>query len=276
VLAFLCFIPVLVLQISLLVGYDVIGPGIIVLALFVSVILPLVAVIDSYYVAAGTRSDYRLKEYNRWYVYALLVLMATGSSTQMAFNVRANYFEAFRIPTMSMYPTLVPEDRFLANKIAYDRARPKRGDVVVFVNPEDRKIRYIKRIVAVAGDTVRVQDGEVYVNGQRLQRSDVDASMLNSIPIEYDGRPVTGRVFEEVNEATRYKILLADAPLDKGDKDMDETEVPKSHCFVLGDNRCMSKDSRHFGPIPLADVIGRVDYLYFPSQDWSRFGRVDH
>lgn len=52
--------------------------------------------------------------------------------------------------------------------------------------------------------------------------------------------------------------------------------IPENHCFVLGDNRINSYDSRHFGPIPLATVKGRADYLYWPAKDWSRFGRISN
>ncbi len=206
----------------------------------------------------------------------LLVLMGTGGSTQIAFNVRTTLLEAFRVPVASNYPTIVPNDRFLANKFAYKNSDPKRGDHIVFLNPEDRRINYIKRVVAIAGDTVEIKDGQLYINDEKLHRRKIDQSMLNDIRIEVKGIPLEGDVFEEINGDAKYKIFLAGLPDDYTSCDFAKITVPGHHCFVLGDNRMNSYDSRHFGPIPLATVKGRADYLYWPAKDWSRFGRISN
>ena len=98
--------------------------------------------------------------------------------------------------------------------------------------------------------------------------------MLDNIRIKIDGKPLEGDVFEEINGDVKYKILLAKPPHDKISYELEKTTVPKHHCFVLGDNRNLSYDSRHFGPVPLATIKGRADYLYCPAKDWSRFGRI--
>ena len=82
-------------------------------------------------------------------------------------------------------------------------------------------------------------------------------------------RQVHGKVLRETNGDVSYKIMLTDAP----SQYFNRITVPDGHCFVLGDNRNNSSDSRHFGPVPLVDVKGRVDYIYFPAESWSRFGR---
>jgi len=209
-------------------------------------------------------------------VYVLLVLMGTGGSTQIAFNVRKNILQAFRVPVASNYPTIVPQDRLLANKLAYKKSDPKRGDLIVFLNPEDRRINFIKRVVAVAGDTVEIKDGQLYVNDEKLQRQKLAQSTLDTIRIKVRGEPLEGDVFEETNGDAKYKIFLARPSHDTTSSDFAKITVPKHHCFVLGDNRNLSQDSRHFGPIPLATVKGRADYLYWPAKDWSRFGRISN
>lgn len=198
--------------------------------------------------------------------------MSTGSSTQIAFNVRSSLVEAFRVTAVSMHPTIAYGDRFLANKIAYNKSDPERGDVIVFKSPENRRWNWVKRVVAIAGDIVEMKDNELYINGQKLERESVGQSSCDS-PKE----TVQGELFLEENGQAEYQIFLADIDKEKKEfiANFPETTIPKNHCFVLGDNRNLSRDSRHFGPVPLATIKGRADYLYFPAKDWSRFGRID-
>ena len=84
-----------------------------------------------------------------------------------------------------------------------------------------------------------------------------------------------GDVFEESNGDVRYIIFLAKPPHNKTSGDFAKISVPEYHCFVLGDNRNLSHDSRNFGPVPFAAIKGRADYLYCPSKEWSRFGKID-
>ncbi len=274
VLTFLTCIFVPVLFGTLSVSHSSVRIAVIIISFSVSTVIWLVAIIDSWYTAKHTADSYTLKDYNRWYVYVLLVLMGTGGSTQIAFNVRKNILEAFRVPVASNYPTIVPNDRFLANKLAYKTSDPKRGDLVVFINPENRRINYIKRVVAIAGDTVEIKDGQLYINDEKLQRQMLAQSTLDNIRIKVKCEPLEGDVFYETNCNAKYKIFLAGPPHNQASSDFAKITVPAHHCFVLGDNRNLSQDSRHFGPIPLATVKGRADYLYWPAKDWSRFGRI--
>lgn len=247
---------------------------VIILSFLISIVIWLAAIIDSWHTAKHTSASYTLKDYNRWYVYVLLVLMGTGGSTQIAYNIRMALLEAFRVPTASNYPTIVPNDRILANKLAYKHNDPKRGDLIVFFNPENRRQNYIKRVVAIAGDTLEIKDGQLYVNDEQLQRQKLSQSALDNIRVEVNGEPLEGEVFEEANGDAQYKIFLAGPPHNQASTDFVKITVPEHHCFVLGDNRNLSYDSRHFGPVPLATIIGRADYLYWPAQDWSQFGRI--
>lgn len=266
------FIPVFFGALS--VGPSSVRVVVIILSLVISILIWLAAMIDSWYTAKHTSASYTLKDYNRWYVYLLLVLMGTGGSTQIAFNIRTTLLEAFRVPAVSTYPTIVPNDRLLANKLAYRNRDPERGDLIVFLNPKDRRQNYIKRVVAIAGDTVEIKGGHLYINDEQLQRQKLPRSALNNIRIEFSGKPLEGDVFEESNGDARYKIFLAGPPHNQASTDFTKMTVPEYHCFVLGDNRNLSIDSRNFGAVPLATIKGRADYLYFPAKDWSRFGRI--
>ncbi|KPL23077.1 MAG: hypothetical protein AMJ75_06760 [Phycisphaerae bacterium SM1_79] len=271
VLAFISCILIPFLFGAFSVSHSTIRIAFIIAALLASSVIWLFAIIDSGYIAKHTTENYIPKDYNRWYVYVILILLGTGGSTQIAFNARTFFLQAFRVPVASNYPTLIPNDRFLANKIAYKNSDPKKGDLVVFINPEDRRQNYIKRIVAAAGETVEIKNGDVYVNGQKLTRQKLPQSTLDDIRIQVEQKPLEGDVYEETNGDAKYKIFLADH---KPSGDFAKMTVPKHHCFVLGDNRNLSYDSRNFGPVLLATIKGRADYLYFPAKDWSRFGKI--
>jgi len=236
-------------------------------------IVQLTAIIDSA-LLANRSAGYQLKDYNSPVVYALLVLIVTGGSIGSALYIRDQGLEAFRVPTASCYPTIVPNDRILVNKHAYNRTDPGRGDLVVHICPFNRHWNYIKRIVAVAGDTVEIKDGQLYVNSYKLIRRKLPESTLDNIRIAVKGQPLKGEVFEETSGNVKYNIFLAEPPHDKTTDDFEKITVPEHHCFVLGDNRNLSKDSRDFGPIPLATIKGRADYIYWPAMDWSHFGKI--
>ena len=130
----------------------------------------------------------------------------------------------------SMKPTLIPGDRLLVRK--NKRYIPKRGDVIVFKSPKKPDVSYIKRIVALPGETVEIKNEILYINGQKIRHPALQD--IQYPPMDYIGM-----------EGKPYK-------------------VPENHIFVNGDNSNNSYDSRDFGAIPLSDVIGKVYKIYWP------------
>lgn len=134
-----------------------------------------------------------------------------------------------RVDGYSMEPTLHTGEFVIVNRLAYQIGSPKVGDVIVFHYPRDPQQEYIKRIIGLGGDTVRVEGGQVYVNGQRL-----------------------------------YEPYIAAPPAYRN-----VWHVPKDSLFVLGDNRNNSSDSHNWGFVPMNYVVGKAIAVYWPPNDWG-------
>jgi signal peptidase I len=221
------------------------------------------AVVDSYRAARRLRHSYERRDCNQPILYALLIIVGVVYPVGSTALLKAQVVEAFYIPTASMTPGIFQGDRVLVNKLAYGSHGPRRGDVVVFRAPGQRQQYYVKRVVALAGDTVAVRRNDVYINGIKLER-ETGAALVG-------GRDsVKGNVYYETNGGRRYTIVLV--AVSEPIADYPKTAVPEDHVFVLGDNRDLSRDSRAFGPVPLGDVPGPVQYIYYPAKTWRRFG----
>jgi signal peptidase I len=222
----------------------------------------LYAIIEAFILARRAAPDYRLKDYNRWYVYLLFLLIYLPMSAAYAMVIRDGFLEAFYLASASMQPTLGKHNRVLVDKRVYRTEPVRRGDVVTFINPNERHVKYIKRVVALPGDTIDMHSGELYVNGEKLDLRESS----DPLPEQLAAGDGDSKIYWETNGAARYRILLTppgpDAP--RQIAELPKTTIPPGHCYVLGDNRNNCRDSRHFGPIPLADVIGRVEYVYYP------------
>jgi len=249
----------------------------------ISLLFLITVIIDSYLIARKIRPDYELKEYNRWYVYVIYYLLIITCANKIASDYKSNLLEAFRTPSLSMYPAIEYHDCFLADKKAYKKEDPRRGDIIVFASPEQRNEVWCKRVVAVAGDTFEMQDNQLIINGEKLKREQLYAAAYVDKDINKKDVNMGGKLFVENNGEAKYEIFLLDTfnsmkiPSKWPDStpDFPETKIPKNHCFVLGDNRNVSVDSRQCGSIPLATVKGRADYLYWPAKGWSRFGPLE-
>ncbi len=226
----------------------------------------LYAVLAAYRSAGKLREHYQTREYNRPLVYVLFLLVGVLYSVGGAWYL-PHVFEAFYLPTGSMVPTFLVGDHVLADKLAYRKGLPQRGDVVIFRVPRKPGQTWIKRVIGLPGDAVEVKGGEVLINGKRLERDRVPASSYSGIA----GIP-EGQVFVESNAGSRYSILIGK----EKNPDFPKATVPEGSLFLLGDHRDLSLDSRdpEMGFVPLGHILGNVPYIYYPAGSWDRFGAV--
>lgn len=139
-------------------------------------------------------------------------------------------YQPVKVEGTSMLPGLHDQERIFVNKFVYRIEPISRGDIVVFRYPKDPNKSYIKRVVAVGGDTVVIDRGRVYVNGYLLKEPYVPAQFIDS----------------------RSMLQIA---------------VPQNALFVLGDHRSLSNDSRDFGPIDRSYVSGKAVFIYWPMEN---------
>ncbi|HEY7327559.1 MAG TPA: signal peptidase I [Gemmataceae bacterium] len=226
----------------------------------------LYAVLAAYGSARKLREHYELREYNRPLVYVLFLLVGMLYSVGGVLYL-PHIFEAFYLPSESMAPNFLAGDRILTDKLAYSKAMPKRGDVVVFRVPRKPGLTWIKRVIGLPGDTVEVKNNEVFINGKRLDRDRMPESSLSGNAGSWEGQ-----LFVESNAGSRYAILIGKGKV----LDCPKMTVPDGALFVLGDNRNNSTDSRdqELGFVPLGGILGNVPYIYYPAGSWDRFGAV--
>lgn len=229
----------------------------------------LYAAIDAFRWAKKLRAHYEPREYNYGVVYVLFVLVGVIYPIGSATLVRANVLEAFFIPTSSMTPNILKNDRVFVNKLAFHDSPLRRGHVIVFRAPGQRAQRFVKRVIGLPGDTVAIRGNEVHINGKKLKRERLPTSYLADMGVE-----VSGKVYDETNSGGRYMVILGAGNSVR--EDYPETIVPDDKVFVLGDNRDKSRDSRDFGCVPLGDVLGPIEYIYLPAVTWRRFGVFSH
>ncbi|MDX1604941.1 MAG: signal peptidase I [Candidatus Competibacterales bacterium] len=175
--------------------------------------------------------------------------------------LRSFVAEPFRIPSSSMEPTLLPGDFILVSKFAYglrlpvlntkilDLGEPQRGDVVVFRYPEDPSIAYIKRIIGLPGDHIEYRNKRLYINGELVE--------LVPLPTAESASGGAQQLLEVLDEAShRIQLRTRYAGISS------EYVVPDEHYFVMGDNRDNSRDSRYWGYLPEANLIGEAFLIW--------------
>lgn len=162
----------------------------------------------------------------------------------LAMLIRTFIVQAFKIPSGSMIPTFMVGDRIFVNKYIYGARipftnfslpavrQPKRGDIIVFISPETPKKDFVKRLIAIGGQTVEIRDGKIYVDG-----------------IVADEPPIRSvYYYNEGDYGAEGQVI----------------DVPKDNYFVLGDNSSSSRDSRYWGFVPKKNLLGRVALIYWP------------
>ncbi len=174
------------------------------------------------------------KELREWAEAIVIALILT-------LIIRAFVVQAFKIPSSSMYPTLMNGDKLFVNKFIYRFREPKRWEIIVFKYPEDPKKDFIKRVVAFEGEVIEIRNGSVYINGTKetAQIEIQDNVYYNQEPFAGAGQEIT---------------------------------VPEDSYFVLGDNSLSSRDSRYWGFVPKKHLVGKAFVRWWPPK---RIGRLD-
>ena len=151
-------------------------------------------------------------------------------SVAASFLIITFLYQPVRVEGTSMLPQLRDQDRLFINKFVYRFEKISRGDIVVFHYPRDPEKSYIKRVIALPGDSLRIDSGRVYVNGERIDE--------DYVPHAY--RDV---------------------------KSMPEIVISDGKYFVMGDHRSISSDSRDFGPVDRDLIYGKAAFVYWPADD---------
>jgi signal peptidase I len=173
----------------------------------------------------------------------------------LAVFIRTFAVQAYKIPSGSMIPTLLVGDYILVNRLAYGLRVPyykyifrwgeiKRGDVIVFVFPEDPSKDFIKRVIALPGETIEIKRKKIYIDGREIE------DKWGFFSDNYVGPPRD---------------------------DFGPFQVPPEHVFVMGDNRDESNDSRFWGPVNIQNIKGKAFVIYFSWDSYEksvRFSRV--
>jgi signal peptidase I len=200
---------------------------------------------------------------------AALTLFLPNPSERRALLLRQHVIEAFRIPSGSMLPTLLPGDHLFVVK-GPSAPAPQRGDIVVFRSPREPSMDYVKRVIGVAGDHIELDGYRVRVNGQELLATLDEA---NYVPPLADAP--RGELWRE--KLGDHEYLTLRDPTHPWGEALDVTLGPDS-VFLLGDNRDNSMDSRHFGAVACSSIKGRLALIWASfgqsGPDWERFGLV--
>ncbi|MBT3902901.1 MAG: signal peptidase I [Pelagibacteraceae bacterium] len=214
-------------------------------------------------------------------------LKSIGLAVFIALLIRSFVAEPFNIPSGSMKPNLLVGDFIFVTKWSYGYSKhslpfsiplipkkifsniPNRGDIVVFKTPEDNRTDYIKRVIGLPGDKIRVTNGEIYLNENKILRK-----KLNDF-IDNDKNAFIKRIrkYLEYHDDLTFEVLDI---MDDGIADNTKLFlVPEGHFFVMGDNRDNSQDSRFktVGFIPIENLVGKARFIFFSLEN-SRFLQI--
>lgn len=185
----------------------------------------------------------------------------------LAFLIRKFVIQAYKIPSGSMLETLQIGDHILVNKFIYRFTEPKRGDIIVFKYPGDKKRDFIKRLVGLPGETLEIKDKKVYING----------SPLNESYAVYKDKM---SIFNKNHPAFYYD------PYARHRDNYGPITISENRYFMMGDNRDFSQDSRYWGLLDRDLIEGKALLIYwswdgdarslFNKTRWNRLGKLLH
>lgn len=198
-------------------------------------------VLDAF-IGAIKLKEITLKPYNKWYLYLIIVLISNFTIQPLiSASIRQNVAKAYKIPSSAMEPTLLVGDHLIANMRIYKKQKPKRGDIVIFEYPMDPSKDFIKRVIGLEGEKVKMIRNKIYINGKLLDD-----------PWGYYEKSELTKPFEKANY-------------------FGPAVVPENSLFVLGDNRYNSLDSRFWGYVNIKKLKGKALYIYW-AKNKSRIG----
>jgi len=226
--------------------YNLLLPILLVVAVLVAIVR------DAMRVARQQGDTYQLRPYNKWYIYFAVALFGVFVLQPVIGDSVKHYVTAFKVPAKSMAPTLVSGDHILIDtSTSWNGKRLERGDIIVFLFPEDETKKFVKRVIGLPGDTIHIRRKTVYVNDTALDDS------------AYTQRIDPGFLDEQVSPRDTFGPVT----------------VPADSYFVMGDNRDQSLDSRFFGYVQRSKVVGRMLFVYWSWDDeenrvrWERIGQ---
>lgn len=227
------------------------------------------AIVDARRLAKQIGSNYSLRDYNRAMIYGLLILVHNLYPIALLLGVRGLVYVPYSVPVNSASPTILKGDCILARKV-FIKQTPDRGDLVLYRNPSPTGgALFLGRVIALAGDQLEINGPRIVVNGKELTRTPVPNANRKNL-----NDPLVETKFYEQDSKHRY--LVSYIGLAPGNKPIElQATVPEGKAFILGDNRDRSRDSRHFGAIDQTEILGYIDYVYWPAETWTRFGVAD-
>ncbi len=201
--------------------------------------------------------------------------------------IRSFIIQPYRVPTGSLEPTVLPGDFIAVKQYSYGLrlpivhlkmaqvGEPKRGDIALFHYPVDTSKLFVKRVIGLPGDHIVYKDKVLTINGKPMVQNYIG----KAIDIEQDGTSVVDKKIENLDGIKHYIFVKPEAS-DLMDNDSIDITVPKNHYFMMGDNRDDSSDSRTWGTVPEAFLIGKAFGIWMSWDSlvhnirWNRIGKA--